>query len=210
MAPLWLYSSISIVTGTLPYHGRCDRQVTYGCSVILQPSRNWIWPADVPHLRLPIYKVSRRAAAYQVYRLTYPSLYPWAHERNYLLKQHAQQYAYLCLREITILMFLSLDSIFSVRHILLIVPSSRLHDTTTMLVVWPSSILVCHVPSSGKYLIHCFKIYDYLLTFGREASLVWRSPWSIVKILFLLARYTPFVSISAILSCASLHTRCCI
>lgn len=210
MAPLRLSSSISFVTGTLPYHGRCNRQVTYGCSVILQPSRNSIWSAGVPHLRLPIYKVSLRAAVYQVYRLTYSSLYPWAHERSYSLEQHAQQYAYSCLRKIRILMFLSLDSIFSVRHTLLIAPSSCLHDAMTMLAVWPSSILVRYVPSPGDYLIHRFKIYDYLLTFEREVSLVWRSPWSIVKILFLLARYTPFVSISAILSCASLRTRLCI
>lgn len=49
-------------------------------------------------------------------------------------------------------------------------------------------------------------IYDHLLTFEREVSLVWLSPWSIVKILFLLARYMPFVSISAIVSYALVTT----
>ncbi|KAF8639307.1 hypothetical protein AX17_001588, partial [Amanita inopinata Kibby_2008] len=38
-------------------------------------------------------------------------------------------------------------------------------------------------------------IYDFLLTFGQEVSLIWWSKWSIVKVLFLLSRYMPFVDI---------------
>ncbi|KAF9007424.1 hypothetical protein BDQ17DRAFT_1422801 [Cyathus striatus] len=35
--------------------------------------------------------------------------------------------------------------------------------------------------------------YDYLLTFNLEVSLIWPSNWGAMKILFLLARYTPFI-----------------
>ncbi|EJD07819.1 uncharacterized protein FOMMEDRAFT_164682 [Fomitiporia mediterranea MF3/22] len=38
--------------------------------------------------------------------------------------------------------------------------------------------------------------YDYLLTIGREKELIWPSRISVVKILFLLNRYVPFVGIS--------------
>ncbi|GJE95971.1 hypothetical protein PsYK624_121640 [Phanerochaete sordida] len=34
-------------------------------------------------------------------------------------------------------------------------------------------------------------IYDWLLTLAREVELVWRSPWSAIKVLFLVTRYTP-------------------
>lgn len=37
--------------------------------------------------------------------------------------------------------------------------------------------------------------YDYLLTVQREADLVWRSNWSLVKILFFLTRYSAFVDV---------------
>ena len=35
-------------------------------------------------------------------------------------------------------------------------------------------------------------IYDYLITLGMEIDLVWFSKWSIVKVLFLFQRYSPF------------------
>lgn len=37
-------------------------------------------------------------------------------------------------------------------------------------------------------------IYDYLLTIHMEVKLVWLSPWNYSKTLFLLARYTPAIS----------------
>jgi len=36
-------------------------------------------------------------------------------------------------------------------------------------------------------------IYDYFLTLPREVSLIWPSKWSLIKVLFLLTRYTPFI-----------------
>lgn len=41
----------------------------------------------------------------------------------------------------------------------------------------------------------CLTIYDWMLTLGREVELVWLSPWSPVKILFLVTRYTPFIEL---------------
>ncbi|KAF5348772.1 hypothetical protein D9756_009740 [Leucocoprinus leucothites] len=38
-----------------------------------------------------------------------------------------------------------------------------------------------------------FFIYDYLLTLNLEVQLIWESPWSIPKALFLLNRYLPFL-----------------
>ncbi|KZP31924.1 hypothetical protein FIBSPDRAFT_1023526 [Athelia psychrophila] len=35
-------------------------------------------------------------------------------------------------------------------------------------------------------------IYDYILTFNSEVSLIWGEPWKSLKILFLLSRYLPF------------------
>ncbi|KAA1472912.1 hypothetical protein DENSPDRAFT_881622 [Dentipellis sp. KUC8613] len=35
--------------------------------------------------------------------------------------------------------------------------------------------------------------YDYLLTFPDELELIWGSPWTIMKVIFLLNRYVPFV-----------------
>ena len=44
-----------------------------------------------------------------------------------------------------------------------------------------------------------FQIYDYLLTFNAERTLIWPSSWSITKVLFLLTRYAPFIDITIIL-----------
>ncbi|GJJ08918.1 hypothetical protein Clacol_003138 [Clathrus columnatus] len=38
-------------------------------------------------------------------------------------------------------------------------------------------------------------IHDYLLTLERERALVWRSPWSLAKILFLVNRYSQIFDI---------------
>lgn len=42
-------------------------------------------------------------------------------------------------------------------------------------------------------------VWDYLLTFQSEIDLIWRSHWSIVKILFLLTRYMPAVDVTLVI-----------
>jgi len=37
------------------------------------------------------------------------------------------------------------------------------------------------------------QVYDYLLTFDDERTLMWPKPWSPTKVLFLMIRYLPFV-----------------
>ncbi|KZP31925.1 hypothetical protein FIBSPDRAFT_882815 [Athelia psychrophila] len=41
-------------------------------------------------------------------------------------------------------------------------------------------------------------IYDYILTFNSEVSLIWGEPWKSLKILFLLSRYLPFADTTLI------------
>ncbi|KAF8726106.1 hypothetical protein AX14_008059 [Amanita brunnescens Koide BX004] len=41
-------------------------------------------------------------------------------------------------------------------------------------------------------------VYDYLLTLDLEVAYVWGSKWSFVKVLYLLVRYMPFVSMSVV------------
>jgi len=36
-------------------------------------------------------------------------------------------------------------------------------------------------------------VFDYLLTFPREVSLIWPARWTLIKVLFLLTRYLPFI-----------------
>jgi len=36
-------------------------------------------------------------------------------------------------------------------------------------------------------------IWDYVLTFGMEVDLVWKSKWNVVKGLYLFQRYLPFI-----------------
>ncbi|KAF7367473.1 hypothetical protein MSAN_00810200 [Mycena sanguinolenta] len=59
-------------------------------------------------------------------------------------------------------------------------------------------------------------VFDYALTFEREVSLIWRSKWSLPKVLFLLSRYSTvldvplvlYYSITPVVSvqhCAQLH-----
>ncbi|KAF8994891.1 hypothetical protein BDQ17DRAFT_1251259, partial [Cyathus striatus] len=38
-------------------------------------------------------------------------------------------------------------------------------------------------------------LFDYFLTLGSEIDLIWPSPWNTVKVLFFLARYTPFIDL---------------
>ncbi|EJC98763.1 uncharacterized protein FOMMEDRAFT_161597 [Fomitiporia mediterranea MF3/22] len=39
-------------------------------------------------------------------------------------------------------------------------------------------------------------IYDYLLTFEDERTLIWQSEWSFIKVVFLITRYFPIVDLS--------------
>ena len=41
--------------------------------------------------------------------------------------------------------------------------------------------------------------YEYNLTFALEISLIWNAPWTIPKVLFLLSRYWPFVTLTILL-----------
>ena len=43
--------------------------------------------------------------------------------------------------------------------------------------------------------IICEKTHEFCLTLGSEISLIWKSPWNILKVLFLLTRYVPFVNL---------------
>jgi len=64
--------------------------------------------------------------------------------------------------------------------------------------LYPKSVLESIV--AGITLL----FYDHALTFGAEVQLVWKAPFSIAKVLFLLARYiTPVTSIIALV--APLH-----
>ena len=36
-------------------------------------------------------------------------------------------------------------------------------------------------------------IWDYILTFGMEVDLVWKSKWNFMKCLYLFQRYLPFI-----------------
>lgn len=43
------------------------------------------------------------------------------------------------------------------------------------------------------------KTYEYSITLASEISLIWKSSWTIPKVLFILTRYLPFVSLMIIL-----------
>ena len=45
--------------------------------------------------------------------------------------------------------------------------------------------------------------WDYILMFGMEVDLVWKSKWSFMKGLYLFQRYLPFIDITIILHCQS-------
>jgi len=36
-------------------------------------------------------------------------------------------------------------------------------------------------------------LWDYILTFGMEVDLIWKSKWNFMKALYLLQRYLPFI-----------------
>ena len=43
-----------------------------------------------------------------------------------------------------------------------------------------------------------FKVYDYILTFNMEKTLMWNAPWSVAKVLFFLTRYMVFSDITIV------------
>jgi len=45
----------------------------------------------------------------------------------------------------------------------------------------------------------CPKLYDWLLAFPQEVEYIWRASWNWSKVLYLLTRYTPFVTIAVAL-----------
>ncbi|KAF9014291.1 hypothetical protein BDQ17DRAFT_1404612 [Cyathus striatus] len=53
-------------------------------------------------------------------------------------------------------------------------------------------------------------VYDYLLTLEHEVNLVWNAPWGIMNLMYILARYVPFIMIGMIDRIASdaSATRC--
>lgn len=60
---------------------------------------------------------------------------------------------------------------------------------------------------SAIYELIIIQAYDYGITFDSELSLIWAAPWSLVKALFLLTRYLPFVEMVLILCSTASHFR---
>ena len=42
-------------------------------------------------------------------------------------------------------------------------------------------------------------LWDYILTFGMEVDLVWKSKWNFMKGLYLFQRYSPFIDIMCVI-----------
>lgn len=51
-------------------------------------------------------------------------------------------------------------------------------------------------------------IFDYLITFNSELTLIWPTPLTYTKVLFLLTRYLPFIEIVVILFSKPLFYLC--
>lgn len=51
------------------------------------------------------------------------------------------------------------------------------------------------------------QVYDFLLSFPDEVNLIWPSRWNLIKVLFFLTRYLPFLDISLVLFCTWHATR---
>ena len=52
-----------------------------------------------------------------------------------------------------------------------------------------------YLSSYLKLTIICEKIHEYCVSFASEISFIWKSPWSIPKVLFLLTRYLTFINL---------------
>ena len=48
------------------------------------------------------------------------------------------------------------------------------------------------------------QVYDYLSTLPREVSLIWPAQWSVMKVLFLVTRYLPFIDLVVRISCTEI------
>ncbi|KAF9439847.1 hypothetical protein P691DRAFT_689476 [Macrolepiota fuliginosa MF-IS2] len=63
----------------------------------------------------------------------------------------------------------------------------------------------------GHGLFNCFaqysvslnilQILDWLLTLRMEVSLIWKAPWTLMKGLYLVNRYMPFVDVTIAVFC---------
>jgi len=51
----------------------------------------------------------------------------------------------------------------------------------------PTILILATVAASALF------IWDYILTFGMEVDLVWKSKWNLMKGLYLFQRYLPFI-----------------
>ncbi|KAL5535980.1 hypothetical protein ACEPAF_4074 [Sanghuangporus sanghuang] len=63
------------------------------------------------------------------------------------------------------------------------------HDSSLKL-PWPASL---RKSSTASFTI---LVYDYILTFEDERTLIWPGQWTVTKVLFLFTRYLPFIDLS--------------
>jgi len=47
----------------------------------------------------------------------------------------------------------------------------------------------------GTVMAHMMFIWDYILTFGMEVDLIWKSKWNFMEGLYLFQRYLPFIEL---------------
>ena len=55
--------------------------------------------------------------------------------------------------------------------------------------------------SCEKFADFFWQIFDYFITLQREVDFLWPTRWSLVKVLFFVTRYLPFVDMSLDLYC---------
>ena len=53
----------------------------------------------------------------------------------------------------------------------------------------------CAILTLGTVMACMMFVWDYILTFGMEVDLIWKSKWSFMKGLYLFQRYLPFTDI---------------
>ncbi|KZP02748.1 hypothetical protein FIBSPDRAFT_969662 [Athelia psychrophila] len=66
------------------------------------------------------------------------------------------------------------------------------HFQLEMLTESASSLLHAQNTIYFSVFSACILVYDYILTFNSEVTLIWGEPWKLLNILFLLSRYLPF------------------
>lgn len=63
-----------------------------------------------------------------------------------------------------------------------------------LLVSGTASISTVTLASDDNF---CYsKVYDWLLILPQEVKYIWRASWNYTKVLYLLARYTPFAGMA--------------